>query len=286
MTTTDGSADHRPAALAPPDQRRFIYLVAILRRRSHDPAPSCTSWSAGFRTTGQLAADPNALPGPVGDRELRGGADVAGRSGSRSRNSAGDRRHHHAWSRSAFGSLAAFALSRYDFRGREALYTFFTLGLLFPVGVAILPLYLLLREPRPARNRLGGRATPGGVRAAGDDRDPAAVHARRCRPRSRTPPPSTAARRLGFFWRILLPLSKPALITVGILAFVGELERLPAAAAASSATRRSYTLPLGVAVFQSQYTLGHRADPRVHRAVAWCPRSPSSCSPSGGSSAA
>ena len=44
------------------------------------------------------------------------------------------------------GALAAFALSRYAFRGRDALFAFFTLGLLFPVGVAILPLYLLLRN--------------------------------------------------------------------------------------------------------------------------------------------
>ena len=44
------------------------------------------------------------------------------------------------------GSMAAFALSRYRFRGREALYSMFTVGLLFPLGVAILPVYLLLRQ--------------------------------------------------------------------------------------------------------------------------------------------
>ena len=42
-----------------------------------------------------------------------------------------------------FGFMAAYALSRYEFRGRELLYTFFTLGLLFPLTVAILPLFLL-----------------------------------------------------------------------------------------------------------------------------------------------
>ena len=30
------------------------------------------------------------------------------------------------------------------------------------------------------------------------------------------------ASRLGFFWRILLPLSRPALVTVGVLAFVAS----------------------------------------------------------------
>src|SRR5437899_1356080 len=37
------------------------------------------------------------------------------------------------------GSMAAFALSRYSFAGREGLYTLFTLGLLFPVTAAALP---------------------------------------------------------------------------------------------------------------------------------------------------
>src|SRR5688572_2644039 len=44
------------------------------------------------------------------------------------------------------GVCAAFVLARYSFRGREALYSFFTLGLLFPAGAAILPLFLMLRD--------------------------------------------------------------------------------------------------------------------------------------------
>ena len=34
----------------------------------------------------------------------------------------------------------------------------------------------------------------------------------------------------GFFWRILLPLAKPALATVAVLALVAQLEPVPAAA--------------------------------------------------------
>ena len=40
----------------------------------------------------------------------------------------------------ALGVCAAFVLARYRFRGREVLYTFFVLGLLFPAGAGILPL--------------------------------------------------------------------------------------------------------------------------------------------------
>ena len=41
------------------------------------------------------------------------------------------------------------------FRGREAVYTLFTLGLLFPLAVAILPLFILLRGLGLLGNPLG-----------------------------------------------------------------------------------------------------------------------------------
>ena len=50
-------------------------------------------------------------------------------------------------------SLAAFVFARIAFRGREAMYTLFTLGLLFPAAVAILPLYILIRDLGPVRQR-------------------------------------------------------------------------------------------------------------------------------------
>ena len=46
----------------------------------------------------------------------------------------------------SLASAAAFVIARFQFRGREPLFNFFTLGLLFPLPVAILPLYLLLRQ--------------------------------------------------------------------------------------------------------------------------------------------
>jgi raffinose/stachyose/melibiose transport system permease protein len=42
------------------------------------------------------------------------------------------------------GSMAAFALSRYEFQGREGLFLLFAVGLLFPINAAALPLYLML----------------------------------------------------------------------------------------------------------------------------------------------
>lgn len=155
------------------------------------------------------------------------------------------------------GSMVAFALSRYQFRGREAIFATFMVGLLFPASVASLPLYLLLRQLGMLENLLGValpeaafslpvtifilrpffRAVPGELEAA------AAVD---------------GCSRLGFFWRILLPLSRPALTTVAILAFITSWNAylLPLLVFND---QNHFTLPLGVATFQSQYNVNTAA---------------------------
>jgi raffinose/stachyose/melibiose transport system permease protein len=150
------------------------------------------------------------------------------------------------------GAMAAFALSRYTFRGREAIYTLFTIGLLFPLAVASLPLYLQLRRMGLLENPLGVGLPEAAfslpitivilrpfMRAIPSELEDAAV--------------VDGATRLGFFWRILLPLSRPALSTVGILAFVTSWNHylLPLLVFNDS---NHFTLPLGVATFQTQYS--------------------------------
>ena len=61
------------------------------------------------------------------------------------------------------------------------------------------------------------------------------------------------ATRIRFFVRILLPLSRPALITVGILAFVTSWNTYMLPLIVLS-TPSHFTLPLAVAMFQSQYS--------------------------------
>src|SRR6478609_9105845 len=46
----------------------------------------------------------------------------------------------------ALASSTAFVFARMPFRGRDVVATFFTLGLLFPATIAILPLYILVRR--------------------------------------------------------------------------------------------------------------------------------------------
>jgi raffinose/stachyose/melibiose transport system permease protein len=150
------------------------------------------------------------------------------------------------------GAMAAFALSRYTFKGREALYALFTIGLLFPLTVAALPLYLQLRKLGLLEN-MWGVAIPEAafslsitivilrpfMRAIPGELEDAAV--------------VDGTSRLGFFWRVLLPLSAPALTTVAILAFVTSWNFyiLPLLVFNQEI---HFTLPLGVATFQTQYS--------------------------------
>ena len=110
----------------------------------------------GFRTTGQIARTRSALPAPVGHGQLRQRAHVRAASGGRSATARSSPRSPPSLVVGARRRWRRSRSSRYQFRGREAIYTLFTLGLLFPIGVAILPLYLLLRQ-------LGLLDTPLGV---------------------------------------------------------------------------------------------------------------------------
>ncbi|MFF0372558.1 carbohydrate ABC transporter permease [Micromonospora sp. NPDC005087] len=204
----------------------------------------------GFRTTPQIIADPAGLPDPwVWDNYAR----VLTRSDF--------------WQQAfnsavislgttlgvvLLGVCAAFVLARYSFRGREALYTFFTLGLLFPAGAAILPLYLMLRDLNLINSYYAVMLPqiafslpltivilrPFLAAVPRELEDAAAID---------------GAGRLGFLWRVMLPLSRPALVTVGVLAFVASWNAflLPLLVLGDADL---HTLPLGVQNFSSQYT--------------------------------
>ena len=150
-----------------------------------------------------------------------------------------------------FGVMAAYPLARYRFRGREALAMVFTLGLLFPLTVAIIPLFLMVRDLN-LTNSVWGVALPQAAFAL-----PLTVVI--LRPFLMALPQELeeaamldGTSRIGFFWRILLPLSGPGLVTVGVLAFVASWNSylLPLLILSDPA---SQTLPLGVASFSSQY---------------------------------
>ena len=118
-------------------------------------------------------------------------------------------------------SLAAFVIARYGFKGRELLYGLFTLGLLFPAAVAILPLFILLRDIGLLSNRWGVILPQAAFGL------PLAIVI--MRPFFRAIPQSLqdAARIDGcgpfrFYWSIMLPLSRPVLSTVAVITIVGS----------------------------------------------------------------
>jgi raffinose/stachyose/melibiose transport system permease protein len=229
---------------------RFLLYVVAVAVAGIVLIPIVYAVLGGFRTTGQIAARPVALPGPwvFGNyldvltaasfwRQVGNSAVIAGVA---------------TLVAVALASLAAFVFARFAFRGRELLYTFFTLGLLFPVAVAILPLFITLRSLGLLNNPLGValpqaafslpltiiilrpffRSVPGELE------DAAAID---------------GAGPIRFFWHVLLPMSRPALTTVGVLALVTSWNAflLPLVVLTDP---NSWTLPLGVTNFSTQYS--------------------------------
>jgi raffinose/stachyose/melibiose transport system permease protein len=152
------------------------------------------------------------------------------------------------------GVMAAYPLARYEFRFREPLYMIFVLGLLFPVAVAIIPLFILITRDLHLGNTWWGVALPQAAFAL-----PMTVVI--LRPFLMAIPRELeeaalidSASRIDIFWRIVLPLSVPGLVTVGVLAFVTSWNAylLPLLLLRDE-TR---TLPLGVA----DYSTEHSAD--------------------------
>jgi raffinose/stachyose/melibiose transport system permease protein len=153
----------------------------------------------------------------------------------------------------ALGLMASFVLARYSFRGRGAMYALFSAGLMFPMAVAITPLYILVRT-LGLMNSLGGVIVPQiafalpvtiiilvpFLQAIPNELQEAAA--------------IDGCSRIGFFWRMVIPLSKPGVITVAILAFISSWNSyiLPLFILNNEA---SYTLPLGVQAFSSQYSV-------------------------------
>lgn len=152
------------------------------------------------------------------------------------------------------GVMAAYPLARYQFRLREPLFMVFVLGLLFPAAVAIIPLFILVTRDLHMGNTWWGIALPQAAFAL-----PMTVVILRpflmALPRElEEAAVIDGASRIGIFWRIALPLSRPGLVTVGVLAFVGSWNAYLLPLLLLQGDMR--TLPLGVA----DYSTEHSAD--------------------------
>lgn len=153
----------------------------------------------------------------------------------------------------ALGVMASYVIARYDFRAKGVLYALFAAGLMFPITVAITPLYLLIRNLGLV-NSLGGLILPQ-IAFALPTTVIILVPFLRAIPRELEEAAAIdGASRLGFFWRMVIPLSLPGVITTGILAFVGSWNgyMLPLFILSDA---NLFTLPLGVQNFASQYSV-------------------------------
>jgi raffinose/stachyose/melibiose transport system permease protein len=149
-------------------------------------------------------------------------------------------------------SLAAYVIARYAFRGRELVYGLFTLGLLFPVAVAIIPLFITLRQVGLLNNPLGV-ALPQAAFGL-----PVAIIVMRPFFRAIPKEVQDAASIDGcgpfrLYWSVMLPLSRPVLSTIAVITVVGSWNAffLPLLVLIDP---NQHTLPIGVNNISTQYS--------------------------------
>jgi raffinose/stachyose/melibiose transport system permease protein len=149
-------------------------------------------------------------------------------------------------------SLASFVFARMQFHGKDLAFNFLTLGLMFPITVAIMPVYLVVRQMHLIDSLLAVILVQTAFGISGNIlilrgfftsipmelQDAAYIDG--CNP-------------FGFFWRILLPLARPALAAIGALTMIISWNDLltPLVLLNSDSL---WTLPLGTMQFQGQYS--------------------------------
>jgi raffinose/stachyose/melibiose transport system permease protein len=152
--------------------------------------------------------------------------------------------------------LAAFVFARLDFRGKNWIFNLFTLGLMFPINVAILPVYFVLRQMNEmgiqlidslvgvilvqiAFNISGNILILRGFFTAIPAELQDASYIDGCN-------------NFDFFWHILLPLARPALAAVAALTMIVSWNDLLVPLVVLNSDEL-WTLPLGTMQFQGQY---------------------------------
>jgi raffinose/stachyose/melibiose transport system permease protein len=152
--------------------------------------------------------------------------------------------------------LAAFVFARLDFKNKPWLFNLLTMGLMFPINVAILPVYFVLRQMNElgiplidsligvclvqiAFNISGNIMILRGFFTAIPAELQDASYIDGCN-------------NFDFFWRILLPLARPALGAVAALTMISSWNDLLVPLVVLNSDEL-WTLPLGTMQFQGQW---------------------------------
>jgi len=145
--------------------------------------------------------------------------------------------------------LAAYAFARLRFRGRDVLFVLYLGTLMIPQQVTVVPLFLMMRDVGWV-DTFWALIVPSAFHALGvfllrqffvtiprELEESALID---------------GAGRLRILWRIILPLSKPALATLAVFTFIREWNAFlwPLIVTTSPEMR---TLPVGLTLFNGQY---------------------------------
>ena len=150
------------------------------------------------------------------------------------------------------GLMVSFVIARYDFKLKGAMYSLFAAGLMFPLVIAITPLYIVIKDIG-LEDSLAGVIVPE-IAFGLPTTVIILVPFLRAIPREIEEAATIdGTSRLGFFFRMVMPLSLPGVVTVGILAFIGSWNNYVLPLYILN-TDTNFTLPLGVQQFSSQYS--------------------------------
>ncbi|MGV0025838.1 carbohydrate ABC transporter permease [Phormidesmis priestleyi] len=147
-------------------------------------------------------------------------------------------------------ALAGYALARLQFRGKQALLLIILTTLVIPFQILVIPIFLVLKWGHLI-NTYGALILPTAVNGFGIllmrqyfqtipiELEEAAM--------------LDGANRFQILWKIMLPLSRPALVTLFLFTFIGEWNDLfkPLVFTTRSSLR---TVQLALAGFQEQFT--------------------------------
>ena len=148
----------------------------------------------------------------------------------------------------ALGALAAYALARFHHPAGGAVFWLFLAGLMIPAQLAVVPLFFELRRLGLLNSRAGlvlvytANGLPFAIFIlAGFFRSlPRSLHEAAV---------IDGCGEFAAFWRVLLPLARPGLVTVAIFQFIGVWKEYFFAFMLTSGDLdgRAHTLPLGLA---------------------------------------
>jgi raffinose/stachyose/melibiose transport system permease protein len=150
-------------------------------------------------------------------------------------------------------AMASYAFARAQFRGKTLLFYLFLGGITIPIHVTLIPIFIMMRD----LNLLGklfsmvlpfvGFGLPVSIFILRGFFEQIPIELEEA---ARVDGASTPY----IFWRIAIPLARPALVTVIILNIVGSWNEYLFALTLVGGNNQSYTLPLGIYSFST--TLG------------------------------